>query len=191
MLLAAARAKGSLENARAVPRNMLRGNWSSTTMSASEASGVARQRSSSPRAARSQVARKRLRTSVSKISDFLNQALRDRPRSGESGAPNQKSRTSENPGASTESSYPGGAGSGVGSLTAEAEVGEVDQHRRVDVGAEGEQQDGGEHAQSDRRQELFHARHAQGRQTVWCGGYSSPGAAWRPFSPSGIPPPSR
>src|SRR5712692_2715857 len=72
-------------------------------ISASEASGVACQRSSSPRAANSQVARNRRRISASKISDFRNQALRGRPRSGESGAPNQKSRTTEKPGAFTES----------------------------------------------------------------------------------------
>src|SRR6266571_6246692 len=99
MLLAAESARKSLENARAVPRNMLRGNWSSTTISASEASGVACQRSSAPRSANSQVARNRRRISASKISDFSNQALRGRPRSRESGAPNQKSRTTEKPGA--------------------------------------------------------------------------------------------
>src|SRR6266446_1404307 len=65
---AEARARESLANERAVPRNMLRGNWSSTTTSASEASGVACQRSHSPPAARSQVARKRRRISASKIS---------------------------------------------------------------------------------------------------------------------------
>src|SRR6266567_1651183 len=106
MLLAAESARESLENARAAPRNMLRGNWSSTTISASEASGVACQRSSSPRAARSQVARKRRRISASNGSEFWNHNLRGRPRSHEFGAPNQKSSSSMKSGALTENFQP-------------------------------------------------------------------------------------
>jgi hypothetical protein len=81
---------------------MLRGNWSSMTISASDASGVACQRSHSPRAARSQVVKNRRRTSASKGSDFWNHSLRGRPRSREFGAPNQKSSTSTKSGVLTE-----------------------------------------------------------------------------------------
>src|SRR5690349_7430569 len=73
---------------------MFLGNWSSTTRIASDASGVAPQLSSPPPAARSQRERKRWRTSASKASDFRHHILRGRPRSGDPGAPNEKSRTS-------------------------------------------------------------------------------------------------
>src|SRR2546426_3876411 len=138
MFLAAARARESLANARSVPRNILRGNWSSATTRASDASGVVCHDPSSPRAARSQVARKRRRISASNGSDFWNHNLRGRPRSREFGAPNQKSSTSTKSGALTESLRSGGLlrppqqGS-----AAEAEVGEVDQHRGAEVGAQG------------------------------------------------------
>src|SRR5437773_40129 len=124
---------------------MLRGNWSSVTTSASEASGVACQRPSSPRAAHSQVARKRRRISASNGSDFWNHDLRGRPRSRESGAPNQKSSTSAKSGALTENFRPDQASrKPPGNSGAETEVGEVDQHRGAEVGAQGEQHDRGE-----------------------------------------------
>src|SRR5438105_687563 len=101
MFLAAARARESLANARSVPRNILRGNWSSATTRASDARGVVCHDPRSPRAARSQMARKRRRISESNGSDFWNHDLRGRPRSRESGAPNQKSSTSMKSGALT------------------------------------------------------------------------------------------
>src|SRR5712671_712709 len=170
--LAAASARESLANARAVPRYMLRGNWSSTTISASAASGVACQRSHSPRAARSQIPRKRRRTSASNGSDFWNHSLRGRPRSRESAAPNQKSSTSTKSDVLTE----GLVWTLRGESVAEAEVGESDQHRGVEISAQDKQQDGCESAQSERRQELFPMSH--GAVPVRCVGYSSP---WPPL----------
>src|SRR5437773_1928821 len=160
MLLAAASARESLANARAAPRNMLRGNWSRVTTRASDASGVVCHPPSSPRAARSQVARKRRRISASNGSDFRNHDLRGRPRSRESGTPNQKSSTSTKSGALTQRLAVRGLLRSLrrGSAT-EAEVGEVDQHRGAEVGAQGEQHDRGEYAHPDRRQEFFPTRH--------------------------------
>ena len=42
---------------------------------------------------------------------------------------------------------------------AEPQVGEGDQHRRIDIGAQGEQDDDGECAQTERRQEFFPRSH--------------------------------
>src|SRR6266849_748267 len=44
---------------------------------------------------------------------------------------------------------------------AEPEVGEGNQHRRIEISAQDKHQDGGEHAQSERRQELFPVSHGR------------------------------
>src|SRR5258706_10307722 len=75
---AAPRARGSAANACALPRNMLRGNWSSRITKARQFAGFSRQEFSSSRMARSYSGRKRVRISASKARFFSNQSLRSR-----------------------------------------------------------------------------------------------------------------
>jgi len=81
---------------------------------------------------------KRRRLPASKGSDFWNHSLRGRPRSREFGIPNRNRA----PRRSLEGSV------------AEPEVGEGDQHRRIEIALR-QAPDGSEHTQSERRQELF------------------------------------
>src|SRR5580765_6886839 len=81
---AAASASGSVAKARGVPRNMLRGNWSRTTMRARQSRGCDSQ--SSLRDSSSYSARKRVRISPSNAAFFSNQRF--------ASWPNQKRNTS-------------------------------------------------------------------------------------------------
>ena len=91
------RAAASVAYMRGVPRNELRGNWSSKIMSASAPTGVALQPSSSPRAAASCSGRKRSRKRRSNPSSLANQ------RAGP--APSQNATTSRASAGATASRY--------------------------------------------------------------------------------------